>query len=375
MSLARHLAVGSLIPVIAAAGCAAARPPSATTASIVAAPRKPDAGHVVYFVGGDSRGDGGHVLRWAFQQAASVHARGFIFLGDMEWSRNCDDHFAAEELAYLGRETPLFPVLGNHEIQWFGFRRYRKDKEEDVERRFQRRFLDDARIVVPVDGRIFYSVDLDGGDGHRGLHFIALDNVSRDPELRECKEPHGEPCKDRQYRWLADDLARARRDPQTRFIIVGMHKPLAGNCTGRHSMEEDGGEGLEGSRDIAELLAGKGDERPVDALFVSHEHYFAKLEQRVRDRALPTYVTGGLGAHLKDCSCPDGRSFHHVLLLDVGPDALSVSVMRWPGKETRFTPGHEDQEDDEDDGEPIWRLDPRCADGRGPDDVRVGATE
>jgi hypothetical protein len=273
----RSVAVGSVISVIAAGGCAAARPPSSTTANIVAAPRRPDAGHVVYFVGGDSRGDGGHVLRWAFQQAASVHARGFLFLGDMEWSRNCDDHFAAEELTYLGTETPLFPVLGNHEVQWFGFRRYRHDKEEDVERRFQRRFLDDAHISVPVEGRIFYSVDLDSGDGHRGLHLVALDNVSQDPELRACTGPQGAPCKDRQYRWLADDLAKARRARETRFIVVGMHKPLAGNCTGKHSMAEDGDEGLQGSRDLLELLAGKGDERPVDALLVSHEHYFARL--------------------------------------------------------------------------------------------------
>jgi hypothetical protein len=370
MSHARNLALAWLIAVIAAAGCAAAGPPPrtiATTANIIAAPMKPDTAHVTYFVGGDSRGDGGHVLRWAFQQAASVHAKAFLFLGDMEWSRNCDDHFAAEELAYLGPGTPLYPVLGNHEIEWFGFRRYRKAKEEDVERRFQRRFLDDARIPVPIDGRIFYSVDLDSGDGHRGLHFIALDNVSRDPELRECKEPQAQPCQDRQYRWLKEDLAKARRDAQTRFIIVGMHKPLAGNCTGHHSMEEDGDDGLRGSHDVVDLLAGSGDERPVDAVFVSHDHYFAKLDQRVRDRALRTYVTGGLGAHLKDCSCPDGGSFHHVLQLNVSHDALSVSVLRWPGKEARFNPGHEDQEDDEDDGEPIWRLDPRCAGREGPD--------
>ncbi|MGH7441022.1 MAG: hypothetical protein ACRENE_35560, partial [Polyangiaceae bacterium] len=70
---------------------------------------------------------------------------------------------------------------------------------------------------------------------------------------------------------------------------------------------------------------------------MSHEHYFARLEQRVRDRWRATYVTGGLGAHLKDCACPDGRCFHHVLQVDVSHDALSVSVLRWPGKETRFT--------------------------------------
>jgi hypothetical protein len=361
MSLARDLAVGSLITVIAAAGCAGARSPSATTANVLEAPLQPGAGHVTYFVGGDSRGDAGHVLRWAFQQAASVHARGFVFLGDMEWSRKCDDHFAAEELAYLGPATPLYPVLGNHEIQWFGFRRYGAGKEQDVERNFQRRFIDGAQISVPIDGRIFYSVDLDSGDGQRGLHFIGLDNMSRDSELRACKEPQAGPCQDRQYRWLVDDLARARHDPHTRFIIVGMHKPLAGNCTGHHSMEEDGDEGLKASRDLLDLLGGKGDERPVDALFVSHDHYFARLDQRVGDRDVPTYVTGGLGAHLKDCSCPDGRSFHHVLQLDVSRAALSVSVLRWPGKETRFTPGHEDQEDDEDDGEPTWRPDSRCA--------------
>ncbi|MGH7441023.1 MAG: hypothetical protein ACRENE_35565 [Polyangiaceae bacterium] len=54
-------------------------------------------------------------------------------------------------------------------------------------------------------------------------------------------------------------------DPGTRFIIVGMHKAQVGNCTGSTRWQRTAMKACRGSRDLLELLAGKGDERPVDS--------------------------------------------------------------------------------------------------------------
>jgi hypothetical protein len=192
-------------------------------------------------------------------------------------------------------------------------------------------------------------VNLDSGLGKRGLHFIALDNVSR-REGGFGRE---------QIQWLQRDLESSRRD--AKFIIVGMHKPFAGNCTGSHSMEEDGKVARAESDEVLGILAGQpGDARAVDAVFVSHDHHFAEFYQDAGSKRIMTYVTGGLGAHLKACTCCDCGAFHHVLQLDVHDSGLDVSVIQWSGKHFMQSPGHDD-DDDEQDGELIW--DPRCAVG------------
>jgi hypothetical protein len=325
--------------------------PHAVTALVRGSAEKPAPGHAIYLIGGDSRGDGGHVLPWAFKQAADAGARGFIFLGDMEWSRRCDQHFQTEELAYLGNTVPLYPALGNHEVRWLGWLKYPKEARQAHKREFQERFLRRPEISLPPQEgvakteSIFYSVDLDSGNGKKGLHFIALDNVSQSG------------FGSGQIGWLREDLAKARRDAQ--FLIVGMHKPFARNCTGSHSMEEDGRAGLADSDQVLNLLAGEGaGDRPVDMIFASHDHYFAQFFQEVGGKRIKTYVSGGLGAHLKSCTCGDCGAFHHALQLDVG-DKLEVSVIRWPGEDLRATPGREDDDDDEDDGESTWPL--NCA--------------
>src|SRR5439155_9295999 len=102
------------------AACAGGNPCAVTTASVTLTAKKPSDDRAVYFVGGDSRGDEGGVVRWAFQQAKNVNARAFFFLGDMEWSFACDGHFRKEQVEYLS-PVSFYPVLGNHEVDWFGF--------------------------------------------------------------------------------------------------------------------------------------------------------------------------------------------------------------------------------------------------------------
>jgi hypothetical protein len=334
------------------AACAAQQAAVRTAMPVLSVARAPATGSVTYFIGGDSRGDRGGVLPWAFSQAKSLaQARGFIFLGDMEWSHGCGHHFE-QETAKLA-PIPLYPALGNHEVRWFGFFKFDGEKQQRLEDEFTRHFLTPRGVVPgPAEGNphpIFYATDLETGSGQRDLRFIALDNVSLGG--------FGE----NQIKWLGEELRSARRRRQ--LIIVGMHKPFAGNCTGKHSMEEDGPTAIAESNRVLKMLAGTGDAEPaVNAVFASHDHYFARFDQPVGDKRIRTYVTGGLGAHLKHCTCDDCADVHHVLQVDVGDpaelgeNALNVSLIRWHGPEARFSPGHEDEEDDEDDGETIWNM-------------------
>jgi hypothetical protein len=328
---------------------------------IVSAAKPPATGSVSYFIGGDSRGDRGGVTPWAFSQARSLEqSRGFIFLGDMEWSHGCGHHFE-QEIKNLG-SIPLYPALGNHEVRWFGFLKFKSSEQQRIEDEFTQHFLTPRGIVPgPATGDrrpIFYATDLETGGGRKDLRLILLDNVSL----------AGGGFGESQIKWLGEELQNARARHE--LIIVGMHKPLAGNCTGKHSMEEDGPGATAESNQVLEMLAGKGSAEPaVNAIFASHDHYFAQFEQAVGEKRIRTYVTGGLGAHLKGCSCGDCADVHHVLQLDVGDPsvlggaALSVSLIQWHGPEARATKGHEDDEDDEDDGESIWNLTCSLRDG------------
>jgi hypothetical protein len=338
--------------IVGFVACAADKPAVRTSMPVLSAAKAPASGSVSYFIGGDSRGDRGGVTPWAFAQARAVEqTRGFIFLGDMEWSHGCGHHFE-QETQNLGT-IPLYPALGNHEVRWFGWLKFNGAEQQRIEDEFTAHFLTPHGIVPgPAEGSprpLFYAVDLETGSGKKDLRFIALDNVSL----------AGGGFGESQIQWLVDQLRSARERHE--LIIVGMHKPFAGNCTGKHSMEEDGARAIAESKRVLALLAGNETEPAVNAVFASHDHYFAEFDQLVGNKRLKSYVTGGLGAHLKTCSCGECADVHHVLQLDVadpvlGDDALTVSLIRWHGPEARFKPGHEDDEDDEDDGETIWHM-------------------
>jgi 3',5'-cyclic AMP phosphodiesterase CpdA len=290
---------------------------------VTLAAQKPTDDRAVYFVGGDSRGDEGGVVRWAFQQAKAVGAKAFLFLGDMEWSFACEGHFQKEQVQYLS-PVSFYPVLGNHEVDWFGFLKGRVsgvDRATDAERLFQQSFLgtSDTPVRSTFGNKVVYSVDLD-----KGLHFVALDNVSERGFGAD------------QLEWLAKDLAAARADPRTKHVVVGMHKPLAGNCTGGHSMAEDGDAGRSDSSCAIALFKRYG----VSLVLASHVHNFAQFEQA----GIRTYVSGGLGAHLVQCQCGDCQSFHHFLQLDVSESDLRATVVRFPGRNVTSTKGEEDDE-------------------------------
>jgi 3',5'-cyclic AMP phosphodiesterase CpdA len=266
----------------------------------VVAPSPPPAGFR-YLAGGDSRNDTAHVVPWAFAEARARHASGFFFLGDMELTPELDGWFK-DELAQLS-PVAFFPVLGNHEIQEFGFLPIGVAR---AERSFRVRFLDSVRgaPASALPDKVVYGIDLPGG-----VHFVALDNVT------------GRGFGPAQLAWLADDLARARERPANHFIVVGMHKPLAGNGVSPHGMEHDGPAAVADSNAALALFR----DHHVSLILMSHVHQFAKLEMA----GIPAYITGGLGAPLDNVG--PTRAFHHFLQIDTSDAGLEVSVVPFPG--------------------------------------------
>jgi hypothetical protein len=278
--------------VLAACSGPAAPAPEAT-------PTAPPGTRII--VGGDSRDDSAHVIPWAFHEAKLRGVSAFVFLGDMELTPALDARFA-EELAQLD-PIPFYPTLGNHEVKRFGVGGIAK---ADLARDYRARFLDTRRTPIgsSIDGKIVYSVELAGG-----VHFIALDNVSQ--------KGFG----DAQLTWLASDLDKASADPHVRFIIVGMHKPLAHNGITEHGMDRDGAHAIEDS-DAALALFQRDH---VAMIFESHDHRYASFTQG----GIPCYITGGLGAPLDHRDPPN--AFHHFLQLDIDASGIHVTVVRFPG--------------------------------------------
>lgn len=285
-----------LMPVVLLA-CGGTPPP------VVTQPAAPPAGYR-YLAGGDSRNDSSHVVPWAFAEAKARQASGFFFLGDMEITPELDRWFR-DELAQLD-PVPFFPVLGNHEILNFGFMPV---GVAAAEKSFRAKFLAGPRTPVKsaLADKVVYSVDLPGG-----VHFVALDNVTQ----------HG--FGPEQMTWLADDLTKAHGEATTKYIIVGMHKPLAHNGLSTHGMEHDGPASIADSEAALDLFQKNG----VSLILMSHVHQFAKLEMG----GIPAYVTGGLGAPLDPA--PPEHAFHHFLQIDVTDAALEVTVVKFNGQPT-----------------------------------------
>ncbi len=283
-------------------------------------PKELPAGTVRYLIGGDARDDTVGVVPWAFDQAKERGASAFIFLGDMELTPALDKRFK-EQLAQL-QPIPFFPVLGNHEVEAFGFLPVRCIERlfgKDPEKRFRDEFLGTQETAVNsvFSNRVVYSVDLPGD----GVHFIALDNVSQ--------KGFGKAQMD----WLTSDLQAAKAAPRTKYIIVGMHKALAGSGVTKHAMDEDGDAAIKESNAALTLFQTYG----VVMIFASHKHEFAQFRQG----GVPSYITGGMGA-------PLGRgdpehAFHHVLQLDVTAAGLNVTVIRF-NNPPRSDPDTEDDE-------------------------------
>jgi hypothetical protein len=189
-------------------------------------------------------------------------------------------------------------------VRFFGFADIGSHEAEEA---FRKRFLGTPRTPIrsSIADKVVYSVDVPGG-----VHFIALDNVSQ--------AGFGAT----QLEWLSHDLEQARADAHVRYIVVGMHKPLAHNGISTHGMDSDGAQAVADSDGALALFV----KHRVSLIIASHVHAFAHFQQAGVD----SYITGGLGAPL-DGSGAD-HAFHHFLQLDVGDDAIHVTVVRFDGK-------------------------------------------
>ncbi len=275
-------------------------------------PDQPPQGVVRLAIGGDSRDDKLHVVPWAFQETKKRGAKAFFFLGDLELTPAEDDLF----LRNLPDLKPVlfYPVMGNHEVELFGFLRlWKKDTQHRVEE-FKEKFLTAPNITRgKLDEAVVYTADLDGG-----IHFIAMDNVSR----------KGEGFGNKQLAWLEKDLAAANAAKKT--ILVGMHKGLARNPVTTHAMDEDGTNAICDSYEALALFK----KYKVAMVFVSHSHMYAAYSQD----GIEVRLTGGLGAPLVKGLCPCEGGFHHFLLVDVPPgenkSPLQVEVVKFGGART-----------------------------------------
>jgi hypothetical protein len=266
-------------------------------------------------IGGDSRDDRSHVLPWAFREARRRGAQAFLFLGDMEITKQADRFFAGQLADLHG--TPFYPLLGNHEVEFLGAVRLPGNRHAVKE--FKEDFLAAPGVKLAPVAEVAYASDLEGF-----VHFIALDNVSNERR--------------RVWRRTAG-LARGRSEGRAHceeLILVGMHKALAKNPVTTHAMDEDGADAIRDS-DAALVLFRQYE---VAMVFVSHSHMYASYNQN----GVEVRLTGGLGAPLvKGLAEADG-GFHHFLLLDIpagdSKTRLPVEVVRFPGMPTR------DQEDE-----------------------------
>jgi hypothetical protein len=302
--MCRWLIPFSLAPALCA-GCGKRSSPPSTVPTTVASALAEEAGSVRLIVGGDSRDDSAHVVPWAFQQAKTREVAAFLFLGDMELTPELDAHFA-NELPLLD-PVPFYPALGNHEVRVFGFVPLGKERAEKA---FKDRFLGTRRtpITSSITDKVVYSVDVPGG-----VHFVALDNVSQTGFGAD------------QLAWFEMDLDTARHDPAVRYIIVGMHKPLARDGVSTHGMEEDGAHAIADSDAALALMQ----QHHVSLIVASHVHEFSKVPAD-HWGGIPGYITGGLGAPLTMAGAD--HAFHHFLEVDVEDDGLRVSVVRFDGK-------------------------------------------
>jgi hypothetical protein len=280
-------------------------------------PDQPRPGALRLAIGGDSRDDHSQVLPWAFTEARRRGANAFIFLGDLKLTPLLDK-LAAPQLAKLDG-VPFYPVIGNHEVEFLGALRLRGTAHAVKE--FKEDFLTVPGLkVAPLAEVAAYSADLG-----EGIHFVALDNVSRP----------GEGFGAQQLAWLAADLQAA--SAAKKVILVGMHKALARNPVTTHAMDEDGASAIADSDAALALLK----QYKVAMVFVSHSHMYASYNQD----GIEVRLTGGLGAPLvKGLAEADG-GFHHFLLLDLPSPSDNQAPL--PVEVVKFHDAPERDEQDE----------------------------
>ena len=253
-----------------------------------------------FAVAGDSRNCGDVVMPAIAADARANHAAFYWHLGDLRAIYDFDEDFKqlhpnARIAEYLGTawsdfernqiepfgEMPFFLGIGNHETispktrdqfvltfaDWLNAPSIR-----------EQRLRDD-----PHDHRVrtyFHWL-------HDGIDFIYLDNAT--PDQLDAA----------QLKWLTSILKRARGDPATRGLVVGMHEALPDSLAHEHSMSDFPVAEATGRRVYA-LLLEVNEAKPVYVL-ASHSHFvmegiFDTPYWREHGGVLPGWIVGTAGA-------------------------------------------------------------------------------
>src|SRR5258708_25308861 len=112
-----------------------------------ALPEQPPQGTIRLAIGGDSRDDRSGVVPWAFKEARRRGAKAFFFLGDLELTP-AEDELFLRKLNDLGG-GPFYPVMGNHEVERFGFLPRSASQSPGRVKAFKQRILKVPRNLAP----------------------------------------------------------------------------------------------------------------------------------------------------------------------------------------------------------------------------------
>ena len=178
-----------------------------------------------------------------------------ICAGDMWFSNDGPvvEHFFTLTQGLINN-TPLFPVLGNHEY----WRSNARSDDYTQPSRYKRYFTVPDNLTATED---YYSIDY--GNSH--FLFVNTNEAEGAPDYREDSE---------QYDAIAADLENAATDPDIVHIFVIMHKP-AHNFGIKHGTRS--ASGIE-EPDISVHLGSLFQKYNVDIVLSGHEHNYQRFE-------------------------------------------------------------------------------------------------
>ncbi|NOZ85223.1 MAG: hypothetical protein GXP49_02960 [Deltaproteobacteria bacterium] len=215
-----------------------------------------------------------------------------IHLGDLVFNATkdelWDDFFKIE--GDMIRETPIYPIFGNHELMMEGVYKYRT-------------------MFGPfesTDKERYYSFD------YGPLHGIAIDTEDR---------PYNGTA---QREWVEKDLQQAVERKPKPLIMVFFHRPLY-TFSGVRGPE----------RKLRAELQPVLEKYGVAAVIWGHEHCYEHFEVN----GVPYITSGGGGAPLTSLMAPEGddakywkmgQSVYHYIRLDITPHGFTAEVVRIP---------------------------------------------
>jgi len=259
-----------------------------------------------FAVSGDSRNCGDVVMPAIAAQVLKEHPAFFWHLGDFRKIYDFDedmqhqsehraapmtmgdyqdqawDDFLKNQIAPFG-ELPVFLGIGNHETV------PPKHRDEYIAQ-----FADwlDAPVLRaqrladnPNDHLLRTYYHWIEGD----VDFIFLDNATLDQFNKK------------QMAWFESVLNRDASDPAVRAIVVGMHRALPENITGKHGMNESPVGTASGRRVYQDLLKAQNEAHKRVYVLASHSHYymagiFDSDYWREHGGVLPGWIVGTGGA-------------------------------------------------------------------------------